>query len=303
MNKEELKELLRERPGYLKSGSKTLSRIFNIQRRYAKEAASEVRIEMAHPITPFKRLIFDIETSPNIGWFWSASWKTSIGTHQITEERKVIMISYKWEGESKVHRLVWDEDKDDTSMLQAFSKIMQSADEVVAHNGDRFDIPWLRTRCLMKRIPFPSYIKSLDTLKKAKSMFNFQSNRLDYIAKALGYGGKKDISPEVWKTVVFSPVITAEYKEAILEMGEYCDYDVVLLETVFHRILSYIKPVSHVGISQGKKRHSCPMCGGEDIEYIGHTVTATGIVKRHLGCGTCTSDYIVPNSVFLKMFE
>jgi predicted PolB exonuclease-like 3'-5' exonuclease len=303
MTKEELKKVLHSRPGYLKSGSKTLSKLFNIQRRFAKEAVREVKIEMEHPVTPFKRLFFDIETSPNIGWFWSASWKTSIGTHQITKERRVICVSYKWEHEKKVHHLVWDKDKDDKQLLEDFSKIIAQADEVIAHNGDRFDIPWLRTRCIMHGIPFPTYIKSLDTLKKVKSMFNFQSNRLDYVAEALGLGNKINIEPEVWQRVVFNAVGDSGYKAAIQEMLEYCDYDVVLLEDVFHKIQSYIKPVSHVGIAQGKERHTCPMCGSEETDYIGHTVTSTGIVKRHMECEDCETDYVIPNRVFLKMFE
>ena len=303
MRKEKLKEVLRDRPGYLKSGAPKLSRLFEINQQYALEAVQEVKRELEHPVTPFKRLIFDIETSPNIGWFWQAHWKTRIGTHQIREERKVICISYKWENEPKVYNLRWDENKEDATMLKEFTTILEQADEAVTHNGDRFDIPWLRTRCAILGLPFPTYIKSLDTFKKVKSMFNFQSNALNYIAKVLGLGGKINIAPEVWETVVFTPAKYKEYEDAMGVMLEYCDYDVVLLEDVFHKILSYIKPVSHVGIAQGKDRHSCPNCGSEDISYLKHTVTATGIVKRHMGCNNCESDYIIPNMVFLKMNE
>jgi predicted PolB exonuclease-like 3'-5' exonuclease len=303
MTKSELKEVLRSAPGYLKSGSKTLSKKFNISRNTAKDAVREVNIELAHPITPFKRMIFDIETSPNVGWFWRASWKTSIGTHQILEERKVICISWKWEHEEAVHNLVWDTNKDDTEMLTKFVPILMEADEVVGHNGDSFDIPWLRTRCLMKGLPFPTYVKSLDTLRKVRSMFNFQSNRLDYIAKVMGLGGKIPIAPSVWNIVCFSPVDSEEYKAGIAEMLEYCDYDVVLLEDVFHKLLQYIKPNTHVGIAQGKPRHSCPNCGGEDVKYVKHTVTASGIIKRNLECNTCKSDYMVGNQVFLNMLK
>jgi len=301
MTKEELKKVLSKSPGYIKSGSKTLSKRFGIARRFAKEAVREVKIELEHPITPFKRLIFDIETSPNVGWFWRASWKTSIGTHQILEERKVICISWKWEGKDKVYNSRWDKNKEDASMLAEFTKVLMQADEVVTHNGDRFDIPWLRTRCLMLGLPFPNYVKSLDTLKKAKAMFNFQSNRLDYIAKSLGLGGKIPIAPSVWQRVCFPTNGKADYEDAMVEMLEYCDYDVVLLEDVYVKLKSYIKPVSHVGISQGKEKHSCPTCGGDTPKYLGHTVTAGGNVKRHMECNSCGSDYMISNTVFLKM--
>lgn len=302
MNKTELKELLVKNPGYLKSGSKTLASRFNISRRLAKLAVQEVKVESQHPIGKFKRLFVDIETSPNIGWFWSASWKTSIGTHQITDERKVICVSYKWQGESEVHRLYWDEAKCDKELLKKLSKVMLLADEVIAHNGDRFDIPWLRTRCLIHGIFFPTYVNSLDTLKKAKSMFNFQSNRLDYIGTVLGCGGKIKIDPEVWKDVVFSSVGTDTYKQALSVMLEYCDYDVILLEDIFNRLESYIKPNTHVGISQNKDRYSCPMCGNDtSVNYIKPTVTASGIIKRHMVCDNCNADYIIPNNVFIKL--
>ena len=40
---------------------------------------------------PVKRLFFDIETSFYIGWFWQPHWKTSIGTHQILQDKKIIV--------------------------------------------------------------------------------------------------------------------------------------------------------------------------------------------------------------------
>ena len=53
-----------------------------------------------------KRLFFDIETSFNIGWFWRAGYKQAITPEQIIHERKVICISYKWEGEDEVYNLI-----------------------------------------------------------------------------------------------------------------------------------------------------------------------------------------------------
>ena len=71
-----------------------------------------------------------------------------------------------------------------------FIKIANTADELVAHNGDKFDIKKLRTRCIYHRIPmFPKY-QSLDTLKKAKDNFSFISNSLNAIANYLGLGSK-----------------------------------------------------------------------------------------------------------------
>ena len=301
MTKEDLKTILKEKPGYLKCGAPKLSRLFTISKRAAKDAVREVKVELQYPVQNFKRLIFDIETSPNIGWFWGASWKTSIGTHQILEERKVICVSYKWENEDTVYRLHWDDDKDDTELLREFTKVLRTADEVIAHNGDKFDIPWLRTRCLIKKLSFPAYVKSLDTLLKVRNGFNFQSNRLDYIAEIMGLGNKIKIDPEVWKVVCFVPHHTKEYKAGLKEMLEYCDYDVVLLEKVYHGLVRYIKPNTHVGVWAGKKAHSCPQCGAEDVEFVKNNVTIGGIIKRQMSCKTCSSEFLISNSTFLKL--
>ena len=122
-----------------------------------------------------RRLFFDIETAPMIVYSWRVGWKLTIPTDNIIEDWRVICISYKWEGEDKVHTLDWGKEMCDKKLLEEFIKIANQSDEMVAHNGDRFDIKKIRTRCIYHRIPmFPDY-KSLDTLKKAKSGFNFNS--------------------------------------------------------------------------------------------------------------------------------
>jgi hypothetical protein len=296
MTKSEIKSFLDNNKGYLKWGKKKLARKFNTTQNIIVEIKQEL---LKLPINKgFKRLFFDIETSPNIGWFWRSTYNTNISTDQIEEERKVICVSYKWENSDKVEHLFWDENKSDKTLLEKFSKILLQADEVVAHNGDRFDIPWLRTRCLMFGIPFPTYIKSLDTLRKVRSMFNFQSNRLDYIAKFLGLEGKISTSINLWKTVVFKDITSKEYKEALNEMLVYCDYDVILLEDVYKKISSYIKPNTHVGVHNGENKCSCPTCGGTNVKYIKAVVTSAGTIKRQMLCLDDNVDYVISNTAY-----
>mgnify|MGYP003423498442 FL=1 len=141
-----------------------------------------------------KQLFFDIETVPNIGLFWEAGYKKNIPYENIIQERKIICICYKWKGEKQVHHLVWDKNQNDKKMLQDFMKIINLADEVIGHNSDKFDEPWVRTRCLYHDIPvFPNYT-TLDTLKKARAKFKFNSNTLNYIAGFLGLGTKSQTS-------------------------------------------------------------------------------------------------------------
>ena len=95
-----------------------------------------------------KRLFFDIETSPCLGWFWRPGWKTRLSYNNVIEDAKIICVSYKWEDEEEVYTLDWGSKKDDKALIKEFVKIMNTAHEIVGHNGDRFDIPWVRTRAL-----------------------------------------------------------------------------------------------------------------------------------------------------------
>jgi len=245
-----------------------------------------------------KRLFFDIETSPNIGYFWRSGYKLNIGPENIIEERKIICISYKWEHQEKIHRLTWDKDLCDRQMLIDFIKVANTSDEMIAHNGDRFDIKWIRTRCIFHRVSmFPAY-KTLDTLKKAKSGFNFNSNKLDYIAQFLGVGAKvKHSGFDMWKEVMKGN------SEALEEMGVYCDGDIVVLEDVYLTMQNYIRPNTHAGVINGNLKYSCPTCSSESTLLLKNNVTTLGTIKRLMQCKDCGSVHEISNSAYRNYLE
>ena len=51
-------------------------------------------------------------------------------------------------------------------MFEKFSKIIDSTDEIIAQNGDKYDIKWLRARCIFHDIPISVKFNSIDTLRK-----------------------------------------------------------------------------------------------------------------------------------------
>jgi DNA polymerase elongation subunit (family B) len=152
--------------------------------------------------TPIQRLFFDIETSPCIGLFWRPGYNLTVSHENVLREPAIICIAWKWAGRKRIHHLTWDSNQNDKQMLTQFIKVMHTADEIVAHCGDNFDIPWLRARCLKHRIPMAPTFVSIDTLKEAKSKFRFPSNRLDYIAQYLEIGKKVHTEFELWKRVM-----------------------------------------------------------------------------------------------------
>ena len=236
-----------------------------------------------------KRLFFDIETSPNIGLFWTAGYKQNISYDNIIKERAIICICYKWAGEEKVHSLTWDSNQDDKKLLEKFIVVANEADELIGHNGDKYDLPWVRTRCLYHGMPvFPNYV-TIDTLKHARSKFRFNSNKLDYIAKFLGLGEKIHTGYDLWKNIVLN-----KDKAALEQMVEYCKGDVVLLEKIYNKMASHIPHKTN----HTDDKTVCPECGTETWSLAKRRISALGTVRVQMQCKGCGRYHTVSEKTY-----
>jgi uncharacterized protein YprB with RNaseH-like and TPR domain len=236
--------------------------------------------------TQRRRLFFDIETSFNIGFFFDSGFKKNIDPSQIIKERAVICICYKWEDDKEVSYLKWDSKQCDKAMLTKFVKIANYADEIVGHNGDKFDLPWIRTRCAYHHIEmFPSYT-TIDTLKIARQKFRFNSNKLDYIAKFFNVGGKIKTDINLWKDIVLH-----KSKPAMEKMIKYCKQDVIILEKVYNELKHAVPNKTHYGVIFGEDRNSCPECGSDESKRVRKYTTASGLQKITMQCKTCNKFY------------
>lgn len=224
-----------------------------------------------------RRLFWDIESAPNIGLFWRSGFKLNIGPENIIKERAIICIGYKWEGEKQAHVLYWDKDQDDKTMLAEFIKVLGEADEIVGHNLDRFDAPWVRTRALYHGLPPIPDVRQIDSLKWARSKFYFNSNKLDYIAKFLGLGGKIKTEFGLWKDVLLN-----RCPKALAKMGEYCKYDVILLEKVWRRLYDLVPAKTHVGVLAGGDKWTDPRTGSTEVSVSKTRVSAAGTVTYQM---------------------
>jgi uncharacterized protein YprB with RNaseH-like and TPR domain len=236
-----------------------------------------------------KRLFFDIETSPNIGLFWTAGYKLNIGHDNIIKERAIICICYKWAGEKEVHSLTWDNKQNDKSLLEKFVKIANEADELVGHNGDKYDLAWVRTRCLYHDISlFPSYT-TIDTLKYARSKFKFNSNKLDYIAQFLGLGAKISTGFNLWKDIVLN-----SDKKAMEQMVTYCKGDVVLLEKVYNKLAPHFPEKTHTS----EDKADCPTCGSNKWSFSKRRMSAAGTTRVQMQCKKCGRYHTVSEKTY-----
>jgi hypothetical protein len=238
-------------------------------------------------MSKIKRLYIDCETSPNIGFFWNPGHKVNISYENIIKERAIICICYSWEGDAKVHALTWNKGCD-KKMLIDFMKVAGEADEIVGHNGDRYDIPWIRTRCIFHRIPVPSGYATIDTLKFARSKCRFNSNRLDYIAKFLGFKGKIHTGFDLWKNICLR-----NCQESLDKMVRYCKGDVKELKKVLQVFINHIPAKVHHGVVNGGEKEDCPECGSVRMSKVRVKVSATGQKRRQLQCKDCGKHHTI----------
>ena len=119
--------------------------------------------------TKLKVLLLDIETAPNIGYVWGKYEQDVI---KYIQEWYVLCFTGKWLDSGKTVTLGLpgfpDYEKnrtDDKALIEELWKMLDEADVVVAHNGDKFDIKKINTRFLVHGLTPPAPYKPVDTLR------------------------------------------------------------------------------------------------------------------------------------------
>lgn len=235
-----------------------------------------------------RRLFLDIETSPNVVTSWRIGRKIDLIPDNILHERKVICACWSWDGEDKVHFAHWDKGQNDKVIFTPLLKAIAEADEIVYHNGERFDMPWVKTRCLFHGLPTLPDHKGVDTLQWARRKFYFNSNKLDYIARFLGIGSKLKTEFGLWKAIVFD-----HDADALKRMVTYCQNDVVLLKKVWARLAAVLPHKTHVGVLAGGAAWSCPFDGSTNVRVSKTRVTARGGAQYQMVCADCGRYYSI----------
>lgn len=302
--KEEVIEFLINKPGYIKKGAKVLRNIlkskgFKVSLKTCKQALSEVRNRLNNRPT-FKEepkiLFYDIETSYGLAKAWRPGWKVKLTQDNFITVPKIICISYKWNYEDTVHTVRWDSNQDDKLLLELFIPELNKADFIVAHNGDKFDLPWIKTRALANDLEMHPKYKTVDTLKIARYKHRFLSNRLDDIGEYLKLGRKIKVDFALWDRVILE-----KSEKALKEMIKYCEQDVLLLEKVYNKLSKQELPVVHNGVLQGSTKNTSPYTGKSNVELVKTTTSKSGTVK-HLMKDLNTNKYFeLSDSAYRKL--
>ena len=138
----------------LKSEVQTnLAQTFGVHTRTIRKWAKRLGLTGTELSKDFKVLVYDIETCRITAKVWWTG-KQYINHKQLLEEPRIISISYKWLGESKIHALTWDKNQSDEKLITDFMKVYNEADMVVGQNNDRFDNRWINARAMKFGVHF-----------------------------------------------------------------------------------------------------------------------------------------------------
>lgn len=243
-----------------------------------------------------RRLFYDIETSFCKGYFWRPGWNQTIHPHQVTDHAKIISIHWSWEGESTVHNMDWGlNDQCDKDMLSRFIPILNSADEVITHNGKRFDTPWLRTRSMHHGLPFNHTYNEIDTYKLAKKYLNLPSYSLKECCNYFGLEAKLDPGGhQTWTNIIFH-----KDKKSLKHLLYYGDGDIKSLKALFYKLRPYVMPNLQYSVLIGDGKFQCPECyelGAWNKKYV----TAQGTIQHYMKCKdeSCSTYWKISNKTY-----
>ncbi|HLY75858.1 MAG TPA: ribonuclease H-like domain-containing protein [Planctomycetota bacterium] len=215
-------------------------------------------------------LLFDLETLPNVGYFWGLKIPSKYLSYEnIVRERSILCAAWKWLDVPKIHSVAASLDLSqrfpDLNVLKRLAGLVEKADMVIAHNGEFFDMPWLRTRMRMAKLTPLAPVLEMDTRAELKRQrYNFNSLKLDYVAEKLGVGQKIDVDFDLWKECMPDGGNTITNRRAALkEMMRYNRHDVRLLEGVYKELRSGLTPKLNLALFSEEPSKTCPHCQRE----------------------------------------
>lgn len=264
----------------------TKSTVNNVLRRYRATEQSTTSTQVVGP----KVLLLDIETTPEISYTWGR-WKQFISQGQVIEHPYVLTWAARWLGSDvTMSRKLTDypswanSTRDDKDLVTDLWALMDEADYIVAHNGDKFDIPWITSRAIFHGLPPISPTKYIDTLKAAKKLIRVPSYSLEALCVYYGLTPKQDNEGfSLWRRCIEGDA------DAFVDMETYNVGDIDSLQDLYLRLRPYMKEHPNGALYYPDSERRCGRCGSTGMELIeaqAHTSISTFDVYRCTGCGT-----------------
>lgn len=244
--------------------------------------------------TPPRVLFLDIETAPAVGFFWGKTYQTDI--IKVIRPSFMLSFAYQWQDKGAVKFVGLPEVtphyevnlENDFFLLKALHKVMDEADVIIAHNGDRFDLPTIQARFARYNMAPPRPYKTIDTYLVCKREFRIESNRLNFVAQYLGIGEKiPHTGLDLWERCMKGDTL------AWGVMERYNKHDIYLLKEVYARIRSFIRNHPDLTVYDFADR-TCPTCRSTHVNIRGYGMNAKSQYVM-FGCVDCGKYFKGPN--------
>lgn len=242
-----------------------------------------------------RALLLDIETAPIRGYVWQL-WDNDVALNQIESDWHVLSWAAKWLDDPPNAVMYHDQRlakniQNDRPLLQKLWPLLNEADILITHNGKAFDQKKINARFAVHGFPPPSALKHIDTKIIASKHFSFTSNKLEYLAEKLCKKHRKSKHQrftgfELWRECLLGNAL------AWREMEKYNRKDVLVLEELYHRLVSWDDTINF-SLYHDDPVHVC-RCGSVDLEKRGYHFTSAGKFQRYCcrKCGAWTRDRI-----------
>lgn len=196
-------------------------------------------------------LYIDVEISKSLVYNYGLRVPTKyISPDNLVRERYMISWAASYVGNDRVWSdCVTPSDAkrwDDKNIVRGLWEIMTSAEIIAGHNVNGFDIKQINTRFKKHGLRPIVGKKVLDTLSIARRTMAFESNRLDFISKWLGFDGKDDITNADWLAALEGD------KKTLDKIHKYNRGDVINGKKVLMELLPNFNKARNFGAVKGR---------------------------------------------------
>lgn len=182
----------------------------------------EERLDMT---APMRQCVFDLET-----WGLDRGWGVTLVGSMLVHGGPE---GPEWFNFDAREQSTWpDRRSQDKELVEKVIGVLQTCDIAYAHNGEFFDIRWLRTVALKYNLRFPT-IKLVDPARIAWNKYRLGRNSLEAVADFLELPySKMHIPNEVWRRALLD-----NSQPDFETLRERCKSDVQLLNAVASHVV------------------------------------------------------------------
>ncbi len=233
-------------------------------------------------------LTIDIETAPTLAYIWRL-FKENIPIQRIVREGYVLCTCAKWLGSAEVMSAAipdyagYSTDiTNDRGVIEQTREWLDQADMIIAHNGNRFDVPVLNYGMFRHGLTPPSPYRKVDTCKASQKAFASPSNKLDWLLKMKGLEQKHSTSWDMWQGCMSGD------PESWDKMVAYCKQDVSALEKLYIEMRPWIPNHPNLSVLTDCTEPQCTTCLSTNVSpskpYSTNAMQYPGFVCND--CGT-----------------